>query len=213
MRRRLFIALLAVVITGCGFQLRGSLNLPPNLKALTVDGPEPYSPLLVQARDILKSAGIETPDSAPYTLYVIKEELGKTRFTQNQNVLYDEFMLTHTAKFELRRQDGTLITKPQELTEMTLFQDDQSTAGTKINEENILREELAQKLAVKIMRRVQAVKPTQWETPVADGNDGVATDTLDDQPSSDISIEKDQPSATTPAAPSTRETGNNAPAP
>lgn len=213
MRRRLFIALLAVVITGCGFQLRGSLNLPPNLKALTVDGPEPFSPLLVQARDILKSAGIETPDDAPYTLYVIEEELGKTRFTQNQNVLYDEFMLTHTAKFELRRQDGTLISKPLELTEMTLFQDDQSTAGTKINEENILREELAQKLAVKIMRRVQAVKPSQWEAPVEDSNKGVATDTLDDQPSSDAAIEKDKPSAPTPAAPSTQGTGNNAPAP
>lgn len=217
MRRRLFIVLLAVVITGCGFQLRGSLNLPPNLKAMTVDGPEPYSPLLVQARDILKSAGIETPDDAPYTLYVIKEELGKTRFTQNQNVLYDEFMLTHMAKFELRRHDGTLISKPQELTEMTLFQDDKSTAGTKINEENILREELAQKLAVKIMRRVQAIKPSQWEAPVDDGSKGVATDSLDDQPSSDTVIEKNEPASSKPsaipAAPSMQETGNNAPAP
>lgn len=228
MRRRLFIALLTLIIAACGFQLRGSLNLPTNLKALAVDGPEPYSPLLVQARDLLKSSGIETPDDAPYTLYVSKEELGKTRFTQNQNVLYDEFMLTHTAKFELRRHDGTLIMKPQELTEMTLFQDDKSTAGTKINEENILREELAQKLAVKIMRRVQAVKPERWEAQADEGNKGVATDTLDDQPTSDTSTGNNGAKNTTdrnqksgdsiatdkkpsPTAPAAKDT--NAPAP
>lgn len=178
-RRRLLIALLTLTLAGCGFQLRGSFNLPPNLKTLAVDGEDPYSALLVQTRDLLNSAGIATPEDAPYTLYISREELGKTRFTQNQNVLLDEFMLTHEATFELRRRDGTLITKPQDLTEMTLFQDDQSAAGTKLNEENILRDELAQKLAVKILRRVQAVKPSQWEVESGASSD-VKTETLDE---------------------------------
>jgi LPS-assembly lipoprotein len=219
--RRLLIVLLTLTISACGFQLRGSFNLPPNLKAMTVDGKEPYSTLLVQTRELLKSAGVETPDDAPYTLYVSEEELGKTRFTQNQNVLYDEFMLTHTAKFELRRQDGTLIMKPQEMTEMTLFQDDKSTAGTKLNEENILRSELAQKLAVKLLRRVQAVKPKQWEAAETSDTKGVATDTLDtstpdsSKPNAKDSVDSGgkKSSATQPAAPSTQGTGNNAPAP
>jgi len=206
-----------LALASCGFALRGSFNLPPNLKAMTVDGKEPYSALLVQTRELLKSAGVETPDDAPYTLYVSDEELGKTRFTQNQNVLYDEFMLTHTAKFELRRKDGTLIMKPQEMTEMTLFQDDKSTAGTKLNEENILRSELAQKLAVKLLRRVQAVKPKQWEAAETSDTKGVATDTLDlnnrDTNNSDTNS-GDTNKPTAPASqPSTRGRGNNAPAP
>jgi LPS-assembly lipoprotein len=183
LRRQLLIMLLTLAVSACGFQLRGSFNLPPNLKALKVDGEDPYSTLLVQTRDLLNSAGVATPDDAPYTLYVSGEELGKTRFTQNQNVLLDEFMLTHEATIELRRRDGTLITTPLDLTEMTLFQDDQSTAGTKLNEENILREELAQKLAVKILRRVQAIKPSQWEAESGDSSD-VKTETLDDNKSS-----------------------------
>jgi len=197
-RRHLLIALLTLALAGCGFQLRGSFNLPSNLKSITVDGKEPYSALLVQTRELLKSAGVETPDDdAPYTLYVTDEELGRNRFTQNQNVLYDEFMLTHTATFELRRSDGSLITKPQEVTEMTLFQDDQSTAGTKLNEENILRAELAQKVAVKILRRIQAIKPDRWEAQSSDTG-GVATDKLDTK---DHSGDDDKQSpAKTPAA-------------
>jgi len=209
-RRHLLIALLTLTLAGCGFQLRGSFNLPSNLKSITVDGKEPYSALLVQTRELLKSAGVDTPDDgAPYTLYVTDEELGKNRFTQNQNVLYDEFMLTHTATFELRRSDGSLIAKPQEVSEMTLFQDDQSTAGTKLNEENILRAELAQKLAVKILRRVQATKASQWEVQSSDTG-GVATDKLDTENHSDAGDgdhDKQLP-ATTPAADK-----NNAPAP
>jgi LPS-assembly lipoprotein len=170
---------ITLVLAGCGFHLRGSFNLPPTLTALTVDGREPYSPLLVQTRELLKSAGVATPDNAPYTLYVSEENQGKDRFTQNQNPLFDEFMLTHTATFELRRRDGTLITEPDEVGEMTLFQDDRSTASTKLNEENILRAELAQRLAVKILRRIQAVKPAQWEAATVSGNSGVTTDQLD----------------------------------
>jgi LPS-assembly lipoprotein len=202
LRRRLLITLLALAVSGCGFQLRGSFNLPPNLTALKVDGEDPYSTLLVQTRDLLNSAGVATPDNAPYTLYVSKEELGKTRFTQNQNVLLDEFMLTHEATFELRRRDGTLVTKPQDLAEMTLFQDDQSTAGTKLNEENILREELAQKLAVKILRRVQAVKPAQWEAETSDTS-GVKTETLESGGKSSTSQDSSsvQPATDTSNAP------------
>jgi len=215
-RRHLLVALLMLTATltlaGCGFQLRGSFNLPPNLKAVTIDGKEPYSALLVQTRELLKSAGVDTPDDgAPYTLYVTDEELGKTRFTQNQNVLYDEFMLTHEAKFELRREDGSLILKPQEVGEMTLFQDDKSTAGTKLNEENILRAELAQKLAVKILRRIQAVKPAQWEAQSSDTK-GVATDTLDAAPDKDKASEGDnKPSSTSTTPPDAKKT--DAPAP
>lgn len=177
-RRRILAIILTLTISGCGFQLRGSFNLPPNLKALTVEGHDPYSTLLVQTRELLNAAGVATPDDAPYTLFVTSEELGKTRFTQNQNVLLDEFMLSHKAEIELRRRDGSLVLEPQELTELTLFQDDQSTAGTKLNEENILRAELAQKLAVKILRRIQAVKQSQWEADPDTAKATVVTDTL-----------------------------------
>lgn len=205
MRRRWFLlVLITLLASACGWQLRGSFNLPPELTALTVEGHDPYSPLLVQIRDLLNSAGIATPDDAPYQLYIHEEELGKRRFTQNQNVLLDEFMLTHKAKFELKRRDDTLILPQQEALEMTLFQDDQSTAGTKLNEENILRNELAQKLAVTILRKIQAIKPGQWRAAGKPANTGVATDTLPTGASADLPV-----SANPPATPD----ATHAPAP
>ena len=149
----------SLLLSSCGFHLRGQLDLPPELQEMSVSGHDAYSDLVVALKQQLVAAGISLNEEANITLFIVKEVNDKQRVSVSKTVYYDEYQLINRATFELRGRAGTALTSPETVTSQVLYQDDASNPASKSNEENILRRELQTHLALQILRRVTAINP------------------------------------------------------
>ncbi len=161
MVKLIVLTLTALLLTSCGFQLRGQLDLPPELQEMSVSGRDAYSELIVALKQQLETAGVTINENADITLFIITEEKDKQRVSVSKTVYYDEYQLINRATFELRDRAATALTLPETVTAQVLYQDDASNPASKSNEENILRRELQTNLALQILRRVTAITPEQ----------------------------------------------------
>ncbi len=104
-----FTLVTVALLTGCAFKFRSLNDVPPALRTLYLDTPNPYSPLTTQLKRVLKSVGIrltETPQEAPVILRIIKNE-----WTYNiPPILASGYATTYsytlTTTFELRKRLG-----------------------------------------------------------------------------------------------------------
>lgn len=100
-----------LITEGCGFHLRGTQNLPPQLHTLYLDIEKPDSPLSQSVRALLLSLHItlvSSPSAAPYTLHIGYEfsHSNPTITSSTQTVSYS-FRLQMTA--QINNNEGKVI--------------------------------------------------------------------------------------------------------
>ena len=81
--RNILLALAIVIAGGCGYQLRGTVSLPPDLGAMHVAGPRDVGAAVVQ---LLESAGVRvesTRDSASALLQLRNERFSRRVLSVN----------------------------------------------------------------------------------------------------------------------------------
>lgn len=103
------------LLTGCGFHLRGKLNLPPALHTFYLDGNSPYSTLLLQIRKTLNFSNITTVDSptkAPVTLFVLTDSLTYNQSTIGTSDSLRNYTVNYNVSYELRSPTGQKIAGP-----------------------------------------------------------------------------------------------------
>ncbi len=74
----LFTLCITLLISGCGFQLRNSNDIPPKLRTLYFKSTNPYSQLSTRLQNLFKSLDVnlaKSPQNATIGLYVTKSTL------------------------------------------------------------------------------------------------------------------------------------------
>ena len=92
MIRASFLALLLLLLAGCGFHLRDALLLPPDLGPVRVQARDPDGPLAQQLQQALQRAGATVVDPAAAvpageddaTLRIVSERWGDTPISIDQ---------------------------------------------------------------------------------------------------------------------------------
>lgn len=153
-------ALLALVLSGCGFQLRQALVLPPDLGPVKVVSADRYSPLAQSLAQSLTAMGAvpatqDTPD--PAVLQVLTERWGDTPISVDPLGRAQEFSLRYAVIFELRNAEGTVVV-PQQTIELSrdYISVPTNSIGTE-GEREILVRELQREMSASILRRIGAV--------------------------------------------------------
>ena len=82
MRFLSFFLVSTLVLTACGFHLRGSYNIPSTIKHLELKL-DTNSTLYFPLRDALQQAGIQL-DSSDYTLEILEDSLNKQTTNTHQ---------------------------------------------------------------------------------------------------------------------------------
>ncbi len=159
--RRLFALLLVLLLAGCGFHLRGSVKLPPEIKRVYVDTLDAG---LRQALD----RSLEASD-----VVVAKSAAGADAVVRITGVEETRRVLSvnaggKAAQYELRSaltvavyQGDKVLAPPRELsvTRDLLFNDNDLLGSS--NEEGALRDEMRRYLVRRIMERLRLLKPDQ----------------------------------------------------
>jgi LPS-assembly lipoprotein len=148
---------LALICSGCGFQLRTNVELPPEMaKTRMVIGDE-YSTLARQVRVILEQSGVQfvSMEEATAVLEIPVNNVATDVLTIGDNARVREFRITHTVRFRLIDATGQVLLDWQNLRQAreVSFDEQKILAGSR--EQEYLEKELAETLSRLLVSRLE----------------------------------------------------------
>ncbi len=157
----LILLLIAALLGGCGFQLRGSADLPPILQATWLDAGGVSTELQRQVRQSLGSGGAVLVDdraTATARLRITGERYQRRTAEVDARGNITEFELRYTFRFSLfdEAAGASLIDEAVVEVERTLRYDDSQLLARE-SEEADMRAEMVRFAVHQMVRRIEAV--------------------------------------------------------
>jgi LPS-assembly lipoprotein len=157
---RMLVALGAVVaLCGCGFHLQGAGSLPPVMAKTYVDTSRPHSEFLLTLTDVLRQRGAEvlsSPGDDAAVLDITADETGQRVLSVSARNIPREYEVYYSVTFSLRMGAESLIER-ESLVVTRSYTYDETQVLAKAAEEQVLRRALAEDLARRVVRRIEAL--------------------------------------------------------
>jgi LPS-assembly lipoprotein len=158
------IFILSVLLTACGFHLRGLADIP--FKTIYVEGNKnPISQDVIRA---LKNNGVEITkeaEKAEVAIEIMNDTTVKRILSLGGGVgVVREFELLHVLTFRMRNTKNELWDAPQTIENRRDFSYNDSEILAKTYEETMLYENMRQDALRELIRRIQVYKPSQTVT-------------------------------------------------
>jgi LPS-assembly lipoprotein len=162
-RRFALIAAAILMLSGCGFKLRGSgsdASIP--FKSVYIALPE-SSPLGTELRRYIAAGGGTTIASSAKTAEAVVEVLSETRdkevLSLNSQGRVREHALYYRAVFQVKGEKDTVLLPPTEVVVKRTMSFNESQVMAKETEEAALYRDMQSDMVRQILRRLAALKP------------------------------------------------------
>lgn len=162
MKRNLMVIGLAVLLSACGFQLRGTGSADFALKEIDLGARNTYGETAKQVRQALENNDVKVHSGAPYKLSLSNEQETQRTASYTSNARSAEYELTTTLDYEIRGQKNLLLLKDQ-LEAQSIYVQDQNNLIGSDQEGAQLRQEMRRELVQQMVLRLQQVTPAQLE--------------------------------------------------
>lgn len=162
MKRNLMVIGLAVLLSACGFQLRGTGTADFALKEVDLQARNAYGDTVKQVRQVLENSGVKVHAGAPYTLSLANEKESKRTASYTSNARSAEYELTTTLDYEIRGEKNLLLLNDQLEVQTTYVHDENNLIGSD-QESGQLRQEMRRELVQQMVLRLQLITPAQLE--------------------------------------------------
>jgi LPS-assembly lipoprotein len=149
-----------VTLSSCGFSLRGSAALPPELQTLQVESADANSDIARELRRVLRNNDVTIDDSSQssgYSLQVGQEQNSERALSVNSQARAGEYQLTMSVPFQLLNA-GTAVMGPETITLERVYLADPENAAAKSDEARLIQQEMRRELALQILRRLQVAQ-------------------------------------------------------
>lgn len=153
--RASLLAFLLVTLTACGWQPRGTQQLPAELKEmqLVVTPPEPR--FVASLERSLTLAGVKVVDRAgAYALHATTPEPRLRNVALDRGARSAEQEMRLEMQFELRDGNGDTVFGPRTLTASRVYAYDPNSVIAKLDEEKLIRQELQENLVGQLFRQL-----------------------------------------------------------
>ena len=154
--------LLTLLLTGCGFQLRGQASLPPEMRVTYVQSPSGLTPPGSISRKLpqaLASNGVTiTRDSAQATatVTILHETSGRRTVAADRFDIKRQYFLAYDVAYRVTLANGQILIPDESMNaSRTLLFDENRVLGFESAQESLI-ESMAEDLAWQIVRRLQA---------------------------------------------------------
>jgi LPS-assembly lipoprotein len=157
-RRTLLCLLAAGLLAGCGFQLQGKNELPPEMASTVIDTADPYSQFVRRLSILLEQNGASVVDSGPPTalLQLPEDTVRREVLSIGASARIREYRVVHRVRFRLVDSSGAVLVPEQTIEQSRVISFDEQNILAATREEEFLREELADTLAREVLRRLGA---------------------------------------------------------
>jgi LPS-assembly lipoprotein len=151
--------LAAGLAAGCGFQLRGDVELSARMHSPYVEAADRYTPFYGELKAALVGAGAAlspSSESASAIVHVHRDSTGRRVLTISARNTPQEYEVFYTVEYSVSAA-GKEILPRQKLTLTRDYAYDDAAMLAKQHEEDDIRASLARELAALVTRRVSAL--------------------------------------------------------
>ena len=149
---------LAMLVSGCGFQMRGEWQLPASVQNTVMTGGAQQLYTHLQREFRAASANLERPpgESGVARIVVSQNVMDRRVLSVDNTGKVIEYELFYLLRFKVVGADGNVLVKEQQINMVRDYPFISTEVGGAYNEELLLRDNMYKDMARQIMRRIQA---------------------------------------------------------
>lgn len=155
----LLLVLLLVILSGCGFKLRGLYDIPESLSQVALLSSSSDSQLERTLEQALEANGVEISSQAPYRIELQEQRFDRRTLSLDSSARASEYELRGEVTFRVTNQEGEELLPPRTLTSERSYNVDSSNITASDSQEPVLRQQMHQDLAQQIMRQYIRLRP------------------------------------------------------
>ncbi|QEY61190.1 hypothetical protein FXN65_03680 [Metapseudomonas lalkuanensis] len=162
MKRNLLVLGLTVLLSACGFHLRGTGEAKFALTEMDVTARNLYGQTVKSVRQALVDNGVNVHAGAPYTLVLAREDETQRTASYTTGARSAEYELTQTLQYEIRGNNDLLLMDDKLTVQKYYVHDSNNLIGSD-QEAAQLRQEMRQEMVQQMIMRLQLITPTQLD--------------------------------------------------
>lgn len=162
MKRNLMVIGLAVLLSACGFQLRGTGTGEFALKEIDLQARNAYGDTYKQLHQVLESSGVNVHSGAPYKLVLAREAETRRTASYTGNSRSAEYALSTELDYEIRGAKNLLLFNDTLQVQNTYVHDENNLIGSD-QESAQIRQEMRRELVQRMVLRLQLITPAELE--------------------------------------------------
>jgi LPS-assembly lipoprotein len=161
-KRNLLVMGLAVLLSACGFQLRGTGTNELAIKELDLSARNAYGETVTQLRQVLESSGVKVYSGAPYKLVLTDEQESQRILSYAGAGRTGEYQVTTVLNYDIRGgRDLSLLSDKLEV--QKVFMHDGNNLVGSDQEAGDARKDTRRELVQRMMLRLQQLTPAQLD--------------------------------------------------
>ena len=161
-KRNLLVMGLAVLLSACGFQLRGTGTNELAIKELDVSARNAYGETVTQLRQVLQSSGVNVYTGAPYKLVLTDEQEGQRILSYAGAGRTGEYQVTTVLSYDIRGENNLSLMSDKLEVQKVFIHAGNNLVGSD-QEANTAKTEIRRELVQRMMLRLQQITPTQLD--------------------------------------------------
>lgn len=161
-KRNLMVAGLALLLSACGFQLRGTGEAEFALAEIDLQARDSHGQTVQQLKDLLESNEVRVYPGARYSLNLANEQTRQRTASYTSSARSAEYELTTTLDYEFRGPQNTQLLRDRVEVQRVYVHDSNNLIGSS-QEGDQLRQEMRRELLQQLVMRVQRVSQAQLD--------------------------------------------------
>ena len=162
-KRNLLVMGLAVLLSACGFQLRGTGTNDLAIKELDVSARDAYSDTVIQLRQVLENSGVHVYTGATYKLFLANEKETQRNLSYASAGRASDIELSTELLFEVQGRDHLPLMNDKIQIQKVVSHDGNNLVGSD-SEIVQVRKEMRRELVQRMILRLQLLTPEQLAT-------------------------------------------------
>lgn len=162
-KRNLLVIGLAVVLSACGFQLRGTGSTEIALKELDLSARDAYGDTVNLLRRVLQGSGVKIYTGAEYKLILVSQPETQRTASYSGSARSAEYALTTTLNYEIHGFKDRLLVSDHVQVEKVYVHDGNNLIGSD-QEADQIRGEMRNELVQKMVVQLQQLTPERLQT-------------------------------------------------
>ena len=161
-KRNLLVIGLTVMLSACGFQLRGTGTNELSIKEMDVSARDAYGPTVTELRQVLKNSGVNVHTGAPYRLVLTNEQQRERSASYNSGNRTAEYELTTQLNYSIQGLNNLELLSDKLEVRKVYVRDASNITGSE-QEEARSRLEMRRDLVNAMVVRLQQLTPAQLD--------------------------------------------------
>ena len=150
---------MALMITACGFQLRGTANVAPDIKNISLQVSDRAFQRTLS--DTLTQTGITVTANAPYSIRVVSLDRTESAGTTSGGGIVTDYDVTGIVNWQLVGQDNLVLIPNGALKQHDTYQRHGNDYNASQSKQDIAWNEVLKNLAVQLTRRVASLSDAE----------------------------------------------------